>query len=114
MDCKRIQSMIIPYIRDELNNEELELFLDHINSCKECREELEIYYIIEVGLNADKNTENLNIQKSLVEKIRESNLLLSRLKPAKILYYALNTLLFLGTVLAVLVQLRIWWQGGYF
>ena len=85
MDCKRIQSMIIPYIRDELNNEDLELFLDHINSCKECREELEIYYIIEVGLNADKNTENLNIQKSLVEKIRESNLLLSRLKPAKML-----------------------------
>ena len=50
MDCKQIQNMIIPYIRNELNNNDIEDFLEHIQTCKTCREELEIYYIIEHGL----------------------------------------------------------------
>lgn len=36
--------MIIEFINDDLSLEELELFLDHVNSCSECREELEVYY----------------------------------------------------------------------
>lgn len=36
--------MIIGFINDELSLEDLELFLDHVNSCSECREELEVYY----------------------------------------------------------------------
>ena len=38
----------------------------------------------------------------------------SRLRLTKIFYYALNTLLVIGTTLAILLQIRIWWQGGYF
>lgn len=36
--------MIIDFINDNLSLDELELFLDHVNSCSECREELEVYY----------------------------------------------------------------------
>lgn len=114
MDCKQIQNMIIPYIRNELNNNDIEDFLEHIQTCKTCREELEIYYIIEHGLNSDYSDKNFDIEKSLSDKIKASNMFVSRLRLTKIFYYALNTLLVIGTTLAILLQIRIWWQGGYF
>ena len=50
MTCKESGQMIIPYINDELTDKELEGFLDHVQSCAECYEELEIYYTIYTGL----------------------------------------------------------------
>ena len=46
MTCLDTQRMIIRFINDDLSLEELELFLDHVNSCSECREELEVYYAL--------------------------------------------------------------------
>ena len=36
MDCKTAQSLVIPYINDQLSDEETEDFLEHIENCKEC------------------------------------------------------------------------------
>lgn len=46
MTCRRAQSLITPFIKDKLNITDTEEFLEHINSCQECREELEVYYIL--------------------------------------------------------------------
>jgi hypothetical protein len=40
------QRMITPFINDELSLKETEAFVDHVNSCPECREELEVYYAL--------------------------------------------------------------------
>ena len=50
MTCKEAESMIMPYINDELTDKELETFLDHIYGCSACHEELEIYYTLYAGL----------------------------------------------------------------
>ena len=34
MDCKTAQSLVIPYINDQLSDEETEDFLEHIENCK--------------------------------------------------------------------------------
>ncbi|MGN1085149.1 MAG: anti-sigma factor family protein [Lachnospiraceae bacterium] len=44
MDCKRAQELIAPFINGQLNTEETEAFLEHMETCKECREELEVSY----------------------------------------------------------------------
>lgn len=44
MTCLRAQSLITSFINDELNIKELEEFLEHVHSCGECMEELEVYY----------------------------------------------------------------------
>ena len=41
-----------PYMKDELSPTELEDFLDHIHTCENCREELEIHYMVDVGLKS--------------------------------------------------------------
>ncbi|MBE5968549.1 MAG: zf-HC2 domain-containing protein [Lachnospiraceae bacterium] len=46
MTCMETQRMITPFINDELSLKETEAFVDHVNSCPECREELEVYYAL--------------------------------------------------------------------
>ena len=46
MTCNRAQKLITPFINDELDNEELEDFINHVNTCSECYEELEVYYTL--------------------------------------------------------------------
>ncbi|SEW40911.1 zf-HC2 domain-containing protein [[Clostridium] fimetarium] len=53
MDCKQIQKSIGAFDKDQLSIKEKEIFIDHILGCKECQEELEIYYIVEYGLAED-------------------------------------------------------------
>ena len=50
MDCKTAQSLVIPYINDQLSDEETEDFLEHIENCKECYEELEIHFTVHYAL----------------------------------------------------------------
>ena len=46
MECKEIQKLFIPFIDDKLSVSDLAAFLDHMDTCKECREEYDIYYTV--------------------------------------------------------------------
>lgn len=46
MTCDRAQKLITPFINDELDNDEIEDFINHVNTCSECYEELEVYYTL--------------------------------------------------------------------
>ncbi|MFR5733426.1 MAG: anti-sigma factor family protein [Clostridium sp.] len=48
--CREIEKMVMPYINHQLDEVQLEQFLKHIKSCSSCREELEIYYTVSLGL----------------------------------------------------------------
>jgi len=61
MTCMKAQSLITPFINDKLNLKELEEFIDHVLSCPECREELEVYYALLTAmkqLDEDKSLSN--------------------------------------------------------
>ncbi len=109
LDCKKNLKMIIPYIKNELPPGDTEEFLDHIKRCKMCREELEIYFTIEVGLNnIDKGDQDYNIAGALMEHIASSYRQLNSVYITKVAYYAINTLLTVAVIITFLVQLRIW------
>lgn len=81
--CKEAQGLIVPYINDKLDIKQLEQFLEHIETCSDCREELEVYFTLLTGmkqLDEDKNLSgNLHVafEKSLhksEEKIRKVKL----------------------------------------
>ena len=44
MDCKRVMELMTQFINEQLDAEYVQAFLDHIDSCPECREELEVNY----------------------------------------------------------------------
>ena len=44
LTCREAEKMVMPYIDEELGEDDLDEFLEHIWSCDSCKEELEIYY----------------------------------------------------------------------
>ena len=51
MNCLEAQGLIMKYVNNELSGLKLEDFRKHIDSCPDCKEELEIYYILTTGMN---------------------------------------------------------------
>lgn len=82
MTCKEAQGLIMPYINNELDVNQLEKFLEHIESCSDCKEELEVYFTLLTGmrqLDEDKNLSgdfHIDFEKSL----RKSEERISRAK----------------------------------
>ena len=50
MNCQNAQSMVLNFINNKLDKEETRAFIEHVRDCKDCWEELEIYYVMLVGL----------------------------------------------------------------
>ena len=54
------QSNIMPFIEDKVPRDKQADFVIHMRSCKKCREELEIYYTLMVGMRQLDNNEALS------------------------------------------------------
>ncbi len=65
MDCKETQRMISGFLEDELDVHSLEAFLDHIEECNSCREELTIQFLVEVGTKRLEDGTNFNLSEEL-------------------------------------------------
>ena len=63
MTCKEAERLVIPYIHHQLDDDTMSEFLEHIEVCPNCKEELEIYYTVEAGIRQlDKDTGHYNIK----------------------------------------------------
>ena len=49
MECREAQKLIRDYMYGQLPADKKEDFVSHIRSCRDCYEELDIYYMVEVG-----------------------------------------------------------------
>ncbi len=73
MNCTKAQSLITPFINDKLSLKELESFIDHVQVCKSCREELEVYYTLLTAMKQLEQDQELsnNYRVELSEKIEQ-------------------------------------------
>lgn len=65
LHCLQVTKMIPAFIADELSYEELEQFMEHIEECESCREELSIQFLVEVGLNSLEAGNTFDLQQEL-------------------------------------------------
>ena len=92
----------------------LEDFLDHIKTCENCREELEIHYMVDVGLKKlDEADGTYDIVGDLKRKVAESYRSLRHISTFQIASYAISTLCGMALIVMILLQLRIWTTMGY-
>lgn len=98
MNCLKAQSMITPFINNKLNINELEDFLDHVNTCPNCKEELEVYYAL---LTAMKQLdEDKNLSSNFVQELNEKlELAEEQIIHAKYTYYRKIAILILTMIL---------------
>lgn len=113
LNCREAEKMVMPYINAELDEQELEQFLNHIHNCPECKEELEIYYTVSLGLRQlDSGTGVYDITGALEESLDVAWLRVRTVRLRKIICYTVNTLSITGVLTILLMQIRIWLLGA--
>ena len=90
----------------------VEQFLKHVKNCPACREELEIYYTVSVGLwQLDSGNGVYDIAGSLEESMENAWLTVRTARLRKVICYAANTLNVASVLIMLFMQIRIWIQG---
>ena len=51
MDCSKFKTEMNNFINNEIDDNDIEEFINHYKSCKTCNEELEIYYMVNKTFN---------------------------------------------------------------
>ncbi len=114
MTCLEAEKLVIPYINDRLSIAELEDFMEHIETCGNCREELEIHYMVDIGLKKlDEDDGTYDIVGDLKRRLEESAAVLRRFLAFQIMKYAVGTLMAMALLVTSLLQIRIWHQAGF-
>ena len=74
MTCMEAQSLITPFFNNKLDVVTLEKFLEHIETCKECREELSVYFTILTAMKQLDDDKELSedFEKELECKIKKA------------------------------------------
>lgn len=72
MNCKEAEKKIPSFLRDDLDGSKLEEFVEHIENCSECREELSIQFLVVEGLERLEEGNNFNLQEELLMKLEEA------------------------------------------
>lgn len=75
MNCQTAESMVTRYIEHDLSVDELEGFLDHVENCPSCYDELETYFIVHAAmqqLDQESRNATFDLRELLEEDIRRS------------------------------------------
>ena len=65
MDCKEFNGLIQDFLHDRLDEIKLTEFLEHIDECENCRDELRIQYLIYEGLERLETGDTFDVDKDL-------------------------------------------------
>lgn len=100
--------MVVPFVKKELSERDTEAFLAHIETCEDCMEELDIYFIAYHALNAmDQGTHHeYDFKKMLHEEIRSARRNIIRHKLAKVSHVILILLAELTLVISLITGIR--------
>lgn len=82
MKCHDAQRMISEFIEKKLTDQQLEGFLEHIETCQDCYDELEVYYMITIGLRQldEDHTGTMDLKRNLKDFLAEQERELSMRK----------------------------------
>lgn len=80
MNCQEAQACIQPFLSHQLDVGKLDAYMKHIRSCPSCKEDLEIHYMVLVGLKLldedPSSREETDLSASLREELEETELYL--------------------------------------
>ncbi|MDD3204120.1 MAG: zf-HC2 domain-containing protein [Lachnospiraceae bacterium] len=72
MDCLEAEKLIKPFIGDELDHKTMEEFLNHIDNCSSCKEELSIQFLVAEGLARLEDGKTFDFNRALNQKIGDA------------------------------------------
>lgn len=105
MNCRAAEEMVTRYINHTLSIEEMEEFLEHVQSCSSCYDELETYFIVHeamVQLDEEAGDTVLDLQHLLEQDLKKSRRYIRKKKAGRILK-AVSFLLLIVLLIAFFV-----------
>lgn len=69
MDCLEVEKKIPIFLENHLEEKELRDFVEHIETCSECREELAIHFLASEGLAMIEEGESFDLDKELDDRL---------------------------------------------
>ncbi len=104
MNCMEARRMITPFVKKELSLKDTEDFLNHVENCEDCMEELDIYYIAfhASDLLDSKDKHEYDFEKMLQEEIRSARRSISRSRFASLIRMAVVSVSELLLIISIL------------
>lgn len=78
-DCKYIISLIPSYLKGDLTLHEAKRFTRHLKHCDDCREEIEISYLLEEGIARVESGETIDLHADLQRMLEGTETAIQRL-----------------------------------
>jgi len=98
MDCKEVQKSIAAFLNGELSGKEAERFLNHIEQCEECKEELSIQYLVREGTARLEGGGNFDLSKDLDVLIADSYFAIKKSRRAAFVVYFLEFIALIAVI----------------
>ena len=68
--CKEAKKYIAKFIENNMEDEDMELFINHVDNCPQCMEELSIQYLVAVGMNRLEEGGTFDLSGELHDKLQ--------------------------------------------
>lgn len=104
MECKEAEKRIPLFLEDELETEELREFMEHIQQCSECKEELSIQFLVSEGMARLETGSVFDLQNELKKQMEDAKHTLHFRENLKWMLFALEGLVVLAIII-ILVML---------
>ena len=98
MECKEVQKNIPAFLNDELTGRGAEHFLNHIEECPECKEELSIQYLVREGTARLEGGGSFDLSKDLDELIDVSYKKIKNQRRAAMVIYSLEFIAMIAVI----------------
>ena len=108
MTHKEAERSIPSFFDESMENLELAEFLDHIDNCPSCREELTIQYLVGRGLQSLNDGNEFNLAGELDKKLSKAHARLNRLYRLNRFSWVLRTIVVVEAVILFVLTLQIW------
>ncbi len=77
--CKDIQALIPGYLSGRLSLKEARVFTAHLKRCRDCREEIEISYLVDEGIARLESGETIDLHADLEDMLADTEEAIQRL-----------------------------------
>ena len=98
MECKSAVKSIQKFLNDDLDMDDLRDFLNHVEECPECKEELTIEILVREGLNSLESGTIFDINHEYQSRILSAEHSLKVREYLKMFYHILTGMVCVGVV----------------
>ncbi len=92
MECKEFISLIPDWLDDNLRGKDADRFMQHMDTCAECSEELHIQFLIKEGISRLESGAGFNLNKELNAKMSDYRKTLHNEKTGNYVVYAMEVI----------------------